>query len=167
MEYITLRQKLEESVKKASVGAAVGIIDAAASAIGGQSRAGREASKSRAETSGERAGFAKKIRKSNPGQYVLNPATLAEVGHRISRRYQASKATHPGRTSLIPLYGAIRGGKAGKDKLENKSGIVDKVTAYMKKHPNATKATAMAALGLTALKVRSKIKNYLAKRKNK
>jgi hypothetical protein len=61
----------------------------------------------------------KKIRKKDMLQYLLNPAApgpLTEIMDRLQRRHLASTAEHPVRSNLIPLYGAIRGGKAGKPK---------------------------------------------------
>ena len=168
-----IRAKLDDAVKEGSALGAAALASSVGNAIGGQSRVGRDTSKSRAETSGERAGHAKKVRKNNPGQYLLNPAApgpLSEMKNRIQRRHQASKSTHPGRSSLIPLYGAIRGGAAGKKRMDDQSkslSMADKIKAYMAKHPTATKAVAVAAVGTAAYKVGKKIKGALANRKAK
>lgn len=92
-------------------------------ALGGLSatQAGRESSKARAEAQAEMIADAKKKRKSNLGQYLFNPMVpgpLSESVHRLSRRHEASRAEHPMRTALIPGYGMLRGGEAGKKKIE-------------------------------------------------
>lgn len=79
-------------------------------------RKAKESNKTRAEAYGHVARDAAKARKKNLGQYLLNPEVpgpLEEVSSRLMRRHSASKAEHPVRSSMIPWYGLIRGGKAG------------------------------------------------------
>jgi hypothetical protein len=81
----------------------------------------KETSRVRAEAHGQQAADAAKTRQENLAQYMLNPHTpgpLSEVGHRLRRRHQAAKAEHPYKTALIPGYGMIAGGSAGKQHVE-------------------------------------------------
>lgn len=86
----------------------------------------KESSKARAEALAKIIGDAKKARKSNLVQYLLNPhvpGPLSELGSRIERRYHASKAEHPLRSSIIPFYGLARGGKAGEKEIEKDAAV--------------------------------------------
>ena len=88
---------------------------------------GTEAAKgsadARARSHGILAGQAAKARKESPGQYLLNPSVsgpLTEGLNRLGRRANASAKTDPWKTALIPGYGMIAGGKAGKKELTEK-----------------------------------------------
>lgn len=76
----------------------------------------KKTNKAKAEAASKLVQDAKRTRVGNISQYIANPATpgpLSELGARIARRYHASMADHPVRTSVIPFYGVTRGGKAG------------------------------------------------------
>jgi hypothetical protein len=85
-------------------------------AIGGRTDKAKESNTVKAKAHASNVVDAKKTRKQNIMQYLINPETpgpFSEIGHRLSRRHRASMVEHPTRTALIPLYGEIRGGKAG------------------------------------------------------
>jgi hypothetical protein len=93
-------------------------------AIGGSRKEGIEESKHRAERSAKDVERAEKLKRKSPGDYYLNPMTagpLSNIGARLTRRHNAAMAEQPIRSSMIPLYGMIRGGKAGKDRVEKAS----------------------------------------------
>jgi hypothetical protein len=88
-------------------------------ALGGTTPEAKKSSRDAAIALSELAGSDKELRKKHLLQYLLNPSTpgpLSEFGTRLMRRHEASKSEHPIRSSLIPLYGMIRGGKAGNKK---------------------------------------------------
>jgi len=88
-------------------------------ALGGTTPEAKKSSRDAAVALSDLAGSDKELRKKHLLQYLLNPSTpgpLTEMGTRLNRRHEASKSEHPIRTSLIPFYGMIRGGKAGDKK---------------------------------------------------
>jgi hypothetical protein len=88
-------------------------------AMGSTTDVAKEDNREAAEAIAKLVASDKKIRKKDMLQYLLNPSVpgpLTEIADRLSRRHHASTAEHPVRSNLIPLYGAIRGGKAGKPK---------------------------------------------------
>lgn len=91
----------------------------AAGAAGARTDRGKESAKTYAESLKALVEDASKTRSTTPGQYFLNPAVpgpISEAALRLARRESASRAEHPVRTTLIPGYGMIRGGKAGTPK---------------------------------------------------
>jgi hypothetical protein len=95
------------------------IAGAAAHGALANTEAGKKTSVTRAEAAGHKARGAEEIRKKHLGHYALNPhaaGPLSEIGSRLSRRHHAAKAEHPYKSSMIPLYSVIKGGKAGADK---------------------------------------------------
>lgn len=107
----------------------------------------KESSKTVAEAAGSLAADAKKARKHNLAQYLLNPhvpGPLTEAVLRLQRRHHASKSEHPYRTSLIPGYGEIRGGEAGKKELAKHGG--DKTASLDKEAVSASLGDQLTAL---------------------
>jgi hypothetical protein len=89
--------------------------------IGGLTPKGKESNKVKAEVSADLAADAIKARKKHLGEYLLNPAVpgpVSEALDRLSRRHYAAEVDHPILSNLIPLYGTIKGGPVGKDKIE-------------------------------------------------
>lgn len=63
-------------------------------------------------------------KKNNKGHYYFNPTVtgpIREATSRLQRRHSASMAEKPGMTATVPLYGMIRGGKAGEDIMQKKA----------------------------------------------
>jgi hypothetical protein len=122
---------IEGFVKQAESGVefakSIGTAVAARTALGGAMGAAlstdkaKESSKTKAEASAKIVKDAKKARKENFGQYLLNPAVpgpITEAAARLARRANAAKAEHPYKSSLIPGYAALKGGKAGEKDVE-------------------------------------------------
>ena len=141
--------KFIESFEKTAGGGALNPLDLAAVPFAGTDKA-KESSKVRAEASAAQAADAKKARKHNLAQYLLNPhvpGPISEVGHRLMRRHHASKAESPYLTSLIPLFGEIRGGKAGEKELKKEA-----VSASMGDQLRAMQAAKKKAKNIKLLK---------------
>lgn len=80
----------------------------------------KESNKASAERLAKQIKDAKDVRINNTAAYILNPTSYGPLGEatgRLFRRHYASMAEHPLRSSLIPFYGMVRGGEAGKDKV--------------------------------------------------
>lgn len=95
-------------------------------AIGGSTDVGKESSKAYARAAAQRVKGAVNTRDKNPVEYVINPMSagpISETINRLSRRHYASKAESPVATSLIPFYGAIRGGREGEKIMQKKAFI--------------------------------------------
>lgn len=108
-------QKKKLLAGAAIVGGALAAHKAITVATAGDKKS-KESHKNMAETLGRYIKGQKNVREKNTAGYILNPhahGPLQEAGARLARRHHASAAEHPYRTALIPLYGAIRGGKAG------------------------------------------------------
>ncbi len=89
--------------------------------LGSYSEAAKGTSKEKAEAYGRVGANARKNRKEDTGEYIFNPhvgGPITEVTNRLGRRHHASKIEHPTATSLIPFYGMVRGGKAGRHHIE-------------------------------------------------
>ena len=88
-------------------------------ALGATTSASKKDSRETAEATAKLVASDKHIRKNDLFEYLINPAIpgpFTEVADRLTRRHHASRAEHPVRSALIPFYGMIRGGKAGKPK---------------------------------------------------